>query len=156
MQKITTFLWFNDKAEEAMNHYLSIFRNSKALNVMRNGDAGPGSKGSVMSATFELEGQQFIAFNGGPHYTLTPAVSIFVNCDSQEEVDDLWNKLSEGGKEVQCGWLVDKYGLSWQIIPSVLGELLGGNDPQKSKKAMQAMMKMKKIDIAALREAAES
>jgi len=119
MQKITPFLWFDGQAEEAMNFYISIFKNSKIINVSRYGEAGPGPKGTVMSATFQLEGQQFMALNGGPHFTFTPAISLFVNCEAQEEVDELWKKLSAGGSEERCGWLKDKFGLSWQIIPSV-------------------------------------
>ena len=152
MQKIVPFLWFNDNAEEAMNLYVSIFKNSKVLNVTRYGDAGPGPKGSVMSATFQLEGQDFYALNGGPHYKFTPAISLFVSCNTQEEVDDLWEKLSNGQYE-QCGWLQDKFGLSWQIIPTILGEMLGDKDPKKSQSVMQAMMHMKKIDIKGLQDA---
>ena len=152
MQKIVPFLWFNDNAEEAMNLYVSIFKNSRVLNVTRYGDAGPGPKGSVMSATFQLEGQDFYALNGGPHYKFTPAISLFVSCKTQEEVDDLWEKLSDGKYE-QCGWLQDKFGLSWQIIPTILGEMLGDQDPKKSQSVMQAMMQMKKIDIKGLQEA---
>jgi predicted 3-demethylubiquinone-9 3-methyltransferase (glyoxalase superfamily) len=153
MQKITPFLWFDDKAEEAMTFYTSIFKNSKVVSVSRYGDAGPGPKGSVMSATFELEGQRFMALNGGPLFSFTPAISFFVNCQTQAEVDDLWEKLSAGGKEDRCGWLKDKYGLSWQIIPSDLGEMLQDKDPEKSKRVMQAMLQMSKIDIEGLRRA---
>ncbi|MCI0639367.1 MAG: VOC family protein [Gemmataceae bacterium] len=153
MQKITPFLWFDGKAEEAMNFYVSIFKNSKVGSVTRYGDAGPGPKGTVMSATFQLDGQEFFALNGGPHYTFTPAISFYVNCETQEEVDELWEKLSQGGEKSRCGWLKDKYGLSWQIIPSVLPKLLQDKDPEKSKRVMQAMMKMDKIDIQALKEA---
>ena len=124
--KITPFLWFDSNAEEAMNFYVSIFKNSKILNVMRYGDAGPGPKGTVMAATFQLEGQEFQALNGGPQYRFTPAISLFVNCETQQEVDTLWSKLLEGGREDQCGWLTDRFGLSWQIIPSILGKLLAG------------------------------
>ena len=152
MQKIVPFLWFNDNAEEAMNLYVSVFKNSKVLNVTRYGDAGPGPKGTVMSATFQLEGQDFYALNGGPHYKFTPAISLFVNCNTQEEVDELWEKLSDGNYE-QCGWLQDKFGLSWQIIPTILGQMLGDKDPKKSQAVMQAMMQMKKIDIKGLQEA---
>jgi len=152
VQKIVPFLWFNDNAEEAMNLYVSIFKNSKVLSVTRYGDAGPGPKGTVMSATFQLEGQDFYALNGGPHYMFTPAISLFVNCKTQEEVDDLWEKLSDGKFE-QCGWLQDKFGLSWQIIPTILGEMLGDKDPRKSQSVMKAMMQMKKIDIKALQDA---
>src|SRR5215813_7688286 len=140
MQKITPFLWFDDKAEEAMNFYISIFKNSKVLSVTRYGEAGPGPKGSVMSATFQLGGQEFYALNGGPHYSFTPAISLFVNCETQEEVDEYWAKLTEGGKEVRCGWLVDKYGLSWQIIPTALGQMLGDKDPAKASRVMNAML----------------
>jgi predicted 3-demethylubiquinone-9 3-methyltransferase (glyoxalase superfamily) len=155
MPSITPFLWFDTQAEEAMNFYVSIFKNSKVLSVSRYGDAGPGPKGSVMSATFELDGQKFYALNGGPMFKFTPAISFYVNCETQEEVDELWRKLSEGGRTDQCGWLQDRYGLSWQIIPSILGELLRDPDRQKANRAMQAMLKMTKIDIAALKQAAE-
>ncbi|MGH7752214.1 MAG: VOC family protein [Gemmatimonadales bacterium] len=150
MQKIVPFLWFNDNAEEAMNFYVSIFKNSKVLNASRYGDAGPGPKGTVMSATFELEGQQFNALNGGPQFKFTEAISLFVNCETQEEVDELWQKLTAGGSEQPCGWLKDKFGLSWQIIPSALGRMLGDKNPKKAAAAMQAMLKMKKIDIKQL------
>jgi predicted 3-demethylubiquinone-9 3-methyltransferase (glyoxalase superfamily) len=153
MQKITPFLWFDNKAEEAMNFYVSVFKNSKVVGVSRYGDAGPGPKGSVMTATFELEGQRFIALNGGPTFTFTPAISLFVNCETQQEVDDLWAKLSAGGREDRCGWLQDKYGLSWQIIPSTLMDLMQDKDPEKSKRVMQAMLQMVKIDIAGLKKA---
>jgi len=153
MQKIVTFLWFNDNAEEAVNFYCGIFKNSKILSMARYGEAGPGPKGSVMSATFQLEGQTFMALNGGPLFSFTPAISLFVNCETQAEVDDLWGKLLAGGKKSHCGWLEDKFGLSWQIIPTALGELLGNPDPEKARRAMQAMLKMDKIDIAKLREA---
>jgi len=151
MQKITPFLWFNNNAEEAMNFYVSIFKNSKVGNVTRYGDAGPGPKGSVMSATFQLDGQEFFALNGGPQYSFTPAISFFVNCETQQEVDELWEKLSAGGRKDRCGWLQDKYGLSWQIIPSVLGKMLGDKDPAKAKRVMQAMLQMDKLDIARLK-----
>jgi predicted 3-demethylubiquinone-9 3-methyltransferase (glyoxalase superfamily) len=153
MQKITPFLWFDGKAEEAMNFYTSIFRNAKVRDVMRYGDAGPGPKGSVMSATFELEGQEFIALNGGPAFSFTPAISFFVNCETQQEVDDLWAKLSAGGTVQQCGWLQDKFGLSWQIIPTVLGKLLQDKDPKKANRVMEAMLQMVKLDIAGLHRA---
>ena len=155
MPKITTFLTFNNQAEQAVNFYVSIFRNSKILSVSRYGEGGPGPKGSVMSATFLLEGQEFYALNGGPHFTFADGFSLFVNCETQEEVDELWEKLSEGGEKGQCGWLKDKYGLSWQIIPSALGELLSDPDPVKSKRVMEAMLQMDKIDIASLRRAHE-
>ena len=153
MQKITPFLWFDGKAEEAMNFYVSIFKNSKVVKVPRCGDAGPGPKGSVMSATFQLEGQDFFALNGGPHFTFTPAISLFVNCETQAEVDELWQKLSDGGKEERCGWLKDRFGLSWQIIPSALGKLMNDPDPQKARRVMMAMLQMGKIDIAGLQRA---
>jgi predicted 3-demethylubiquinone-9 3-methyltransferase (glyoxalase superfamily) len=154
VHKITPFLWFDDKAEEAMNFYVSIFKNSKVGSVTRYGDAGPGPKGTVMSATFQLDGQDFFALNGGPLFKFTEAISFFVNCDTQEEVDELWEKLMAGGGSPQrCGWLKDKYGLSWQIIPKALGEMLGDKDPQKSQRVMQAMLQMNKIDIQRLKEA---
>src|SRR5262249_6221141 len=131
MQKITPFLWFDKEAEEAANFYVSVFNNSKIVSVGRYGDAGPGPKGTAMSVTFELEGQRFFALNGGPRYTFTPAISLFVNCETQDEVDALWDKLCDGGKPNRCGWLTDKYGLSWQIIPSVLGNLLQSQDREK-------------------------
>ena len=153
MQKITPFLWFNDQAEEAMNFYVSIFKNSKIGSITRYGDAGPGPKGSVMAATFQLEGQDFFALNGGPQFQFTPAISFFVNCETQEEVDELWGKLSAGGRKDRCGWLQDKYGLSWQIIPSVLNTMLRDKNPAKANKVMQAMLQMDKIDIARLKQA---
>jgi predicted 3-demethylubiquinone-9 3-methyltransferase (glyoxalase superfamily) len=149
-QKITTFLWFDGNAEEAANHYTSIFKNSKVLNVARYGDAGPGPKGAVMTVNFQLEGQEFIALNGGPHFKFTEAISLLVNCDTQKEVDELWSKLTAGGEESQCGWLKDKYGLSWQIIPAALFKLLQDRDPQKSKRVMEAMLQMRKIDVGLL------
>ena len=156
MQKITPFLWFDGKAEEAMNFYVSIFKNSKIKNVTRCGDMGPGPKGSVMSATFELEGQDFYALNGGPHFSFTPAISFFVSCETQQEVDELWEKLSAGGKTERCGWLKDKYGLSWQIIPSVLGKFINDQDAQKAGRVVQAMLQMEKLDIARLQQAYEA
>ena len=153
MQKITPFLWFDDKAEEAMNFYTSIFNNSKAGSITRYGEAGPGPKGKVMSVTFQLDGQEFFALNGGPHFTFTPAISFFVNCRTQEEVDELWEKLSAGGEKGRCGWLKDKYGLSWQIIPSALSEMLRDKDARKSGNVMKAMMQMDKIDIKKLKQA---
>ena len=153
MQKITPFLWFNGQAEEAMHFYVSIFKNSKILSVTRYGDAGPGPKGSVMSATFQLEGQEFMALNGGPHFSFTPAISMFVNCETQEEVDEFWEKLSAGGSKERCGWLKDKYGLSWQIIPSALGKLMGDKNPAKAKSVMNAMLQMNRIDIKTLQQA---
>jgi predicted 3-demethylubiquinone-9 3-methyltransferase (glyoxalase superfamily) len=153
MQKITPFLWFDGKAEDAMNFYVSIFKNSKVMRVTRFGDAGPGPKGAVMSATFQLEGQEFFALNGGPQFQFTPAISLFVNCETQQEVDELWEKLSAGGEKNRCGWLRDKYGLSWQIIPTALGEMLGDRDPAKAKRVMKAMLQMDKIDIKGLKQA---
>jgi predicted 3-demethylubiquinone-9 3-methyltransferase (glyoxalase superfamily) len=153
MQKITPFLWFDGKAEEAMNFYVSVFKNSKVVRVTRYREGGPGPKGTVMSATFQLDGQDFFALNGGPQFTFSPAISFFVNCETQQEVDELWEKLSEGGKKERCGWLKDKYGLSWQIIPSALGKMLGDKDPGKSKRVMQAMLQMDKIDIQSLKQA---
>ena len=155
MQKIVPFLWFDGRAEEAMNFYVSIFRNSKVISVSRYGEAGPGPKGSVMSCTFQLDGQDFYALNGGPHYSFTPAISMFINCETQEEVDFFWERLTEGGREDRCGWLQDKFGLSWQVIPKVLGQLLQDRDPEKSTRVMKAMLQMKKIDIAKLRAAHE-
>ena len=154
MHKITPFLWFDDKAEEAMNFYVSIFKNSRVGSVTRYGDAGPGPKGTVMSATFQLDGQDFFALNGGPLFKFTEAISFFVNCETQAEVDELWEKLTaDGGSPQRCGWLKDKYGLSWQIIPKALGEMLSDKDPQKSQRVMQAMLQMNKIDIQRLKEA---
>lgn len=153
MQTITPFLWFDGNAEEAMNFYVSIFRNSKVVRVSRNGDGGPGPKGTVMSATFQLDGQEFHALNGGPKYSFTPAISFFVNVETQQEVDELWDKLSAGGAKSRCGWLKDKFGLSWQIIPSTLGKLLQDKDPVKSRRVMQAMLQMDKIDIRKLQQA---
>ncbi|HEV3419203.1 MAG TPA: VOC family protein [Candidatus Acidoferrum sp.] len=156
MQKITPFLWFDGNAEEAANFYISIFKNSKMGKISRYGDAGPGPKGSVMSVTFQIEGQEFFALNGGPQFKFTPAISFFVNCETQKEVDDLWEKLSAGGRTDRCGWLQDKFGVSWQIIPTVLGQLLGDKDPQRAKRAMQAMLQMTKIDGKALEQAADA
>jgi predicted 3-demethylubiquinone-9 3-methyltransferase (glyoxalase superfamily) len=150
MGKITPFLWFDGKAEEAMNFYVSIFKNSRIVSMSRMGDGGP-----VSGGTFQLEGQEFYALNGGPQFTFTPAISMFVNCETQEEVDELWEKLSAGGEKGRCGWLKDKYGLSWQIIPSVLGKMLQGKDGGNSKKALVAMMQMSKIEIKTLKEAYE-
>jgi predicted 3-demethylubiquinone-9 3-methyltransferase (glyoxalase superfamily) len=155
MQTITPFLWFNDQAEEAMNFYCSIFKDSRVGSVSRYGEAGPGPEGSVMSATFQLNGQEFMALNGGPVFSFTPAISFFVSCETQAEVDELWEKLSAGGEEGQCGWLKDKFGLSWQIVPSALGEYINGKDAVKSQNAMKAMLQMKKLDIAQLKQAYE-
>jgi predicted 3-demethylubiquinone-9 3-methyltransferase (glyoxalase superfamily) len=149
MQKITPFLWFDDKAEEAMNFYVAIFKNAKPGRVIRSGDGG-----AAMSVTFELDGQNFMALNGGPHFTFSPAISMFVNCETQAEVDDLWDKLSEGGEKQRCGWLKDKYGVSWQIVPSALSRLMQSSDAGTAKRVMQAMMQMTKLDIAGLERAA--
>ena len=154
MQKITPFLWFNGEAEEAMNYYVSIFKNSKIGKVSRYGEHGPGPKGSVMSAEFVLEGQDFMALNGGgTTFKFSPAISFLVSCETQSEVDELWTKLGEGGAPNRCGWLQDKFGVSWQIIPKHLGEYLGDKDPQKAGKVMQAMLQMDKINIQALKDA---
>ena len=153
MQKISPFLWFDGNAEEAVNFYVSIFKDSKILNLSRYGEAGPGPKGTVMSATFQLQGQEFIALNGGPQFKFTPAISFFVHCQTQEEVDELWEKLSAGGRKDRCGWLTDKYGLSWQIIPDVLGKMLNDPDKEKSKRVMTAMLQMDKIEIKRLEQA---
>lgn len=155
MQKITTFLTFDNQAEEAVNLYTSVFKNSKIVNITRYGDAGPGPAGSVMVATFELEGQEFTALNGGPSFSFAEGISLMVNCDTQEEVDELWEKLSEGGEKGPCGWLKDRFGVSWQIVPRVLGEMLGDKHPEKSKRVMNAMLQMSKLDIAALKAAYE-
>jgi predicted 3-demethylubiquinone-9 3-methyltransferase (glyoxalase superfamily) len=155
MQKITPFLWFDDKAEQAANFYVSIFKNSKVLSVHRYGEEGPGPKGTVMSVTFQLDGQEFYALNGGPHYTFTPAVSFFVSCETQQEVDELWEKLSQGGAKNRCGWLTDKFGLSWQVVPTILGKLLQDKDPKKAGRVMKAMLQMDKLDIGRLKQAAE-
>ncbi len=153
-QKITPFLWFDNNAEEAMNFYTSIFKNSRIVSVSRYGDEA-GQVGTVMTATFVLNGQEFMALNGGPHFKFTEAISFFVHCETQEEVDELWEKLSAGGEKGQCGWLKDKFGVSWQIVPTALGELLGDKDPEKSKRVMEAMLQMHKIDIAKLKQAYE-
>ena len=153
MQKITPFLWFDGKAEEAMNFYVSIFKNSKIVSVTRYGEAGPGPNGTVMTAKFELNGQEFVALNGGPQFTFTEAISFVVSCETQQEVDELWEKLSEGGNKSRCGWLKDKYGLSWQVVPTALVELLQDKDAKKSNRVMQAMLQMDKIDIETLRRA---
>ena len=156
MQKISPFLWFDDKAEEAANFYVSVFKNSKITSVSRYGDAGPGPKGSVMTISFELDGQPFTALNGGPMFKFTEAVSFVINCEGQAEVDALWDQLTaDGGQPGQCGWLKDRFGLSWQVAPTVLHELIGGSDPAKASRAVQAMMKMTKLDIATLQAARE-
>ena len=153
MQKISPFLWFDGNAEEAANFYVSIFKNSKILNISRYGDSGPGPKGSVMVVKFQLNGQEFLALNGGPTFKFTEAISFLVNCETQQEVDELWEKLTAGGKEIQCGWLKDKYGLAWQIVPTILGELMTDKDSKKAARVMQAMMQMIKIDINKLQQA---
>lgn len=147
------FLWFDTQAEDAANFYVSVFRNSRIVKIARYGAAGPGPEGSVMTVEFELDGQPFIALNGGPYFKFTEAISFSVDCHTQDEVDHYWDNLSAGGEQVQCGWLKDKFGLSWQVNPSILGKLLGDPDPEKSKRVMAAMLKMKKIDIAALHAA---
>lgn len=154
MKKITPFLWFDGKAEEAANFYTSIFKDSKIENIKRYGQAGPGEEGSVMYVSFEINGQELIAFNGGPIFSFTPAISLFVNCTSQEEIDDYWEKLSEGGQTERCGWLKDKYGLSWQIVPDILSALQD-NDAEKAKNVMNAMFQMDKLDIEKLKQAYE-
>jgi predicted 3-demethylubiquinone-9 3-methyltransferase (glyoxalase superfamily) len=155
MQKITPFLWFDGKAQEAADFYTVIFKNSRITDVMRYGEGGPGPKGGLMAATFELEGQTFIALNGGPMFAFSPAISFFVHCDSQNEVDHFWDKLSAGGQIQQCGWLTDKFGVTWQIVPRVLHSMLQDKDPVKAKRVMEAMMKMIKLDIDALTRAYE-
>lgn len=156
MQKITPFLWYDSQAEEAAKFYTSIFRNSKIGTVRRYGEAGPGPKGSAMTVEFQVEGQDFIALNGGPHYQFTPAISLFVKCETQAEVDELWEKLlSGGGRPNRCGWLQDRFGVSWQIIPTTLGKLMSDPDPQKSSRVMRAMLQMEKIDIDGLKRAYE-
>ncbi len=155
MRKITPFLWFNDQAEEAVNFYTSVFKNSKIENISRFGDDVPGPKGKVMTISFQLDGQEFMALNGGPEFKFTEAISFFVDCKTQEEVDYYWEKLSEGGEKGPCGWLKDQYGLSWQIVPSILGELMNDPDPVKANRVTQAMLKMQKIDIAGLKRAYE-
>ena len=153
MQKITPFLWFDNNAEEAMNFYTSIFKNSKVLTVSRYGEAGPGPSGAVMTAEFELEGQEFVALNGGPRFKFTEAISFVVNCETQEEVDYFWERLSEDGVKSRCGWLKDKFGLWWQVVPVVLAELMSDPDPEKSKRVMQSMLTMDKIEIEPLKRA---
>ena len=154
MKKISPFLWFDGKAEEAMRFYVSVFKGAKAGKVSRYGEAGPGPKGSVMTATFELDGIEFVCLNGGPQFKFNEAISFVIHCKTQEEVDELWDKLtSGGGQESMCGWLKDKYGLSWQVVPDALLELLAHRDPAKAQRAMKAMLQMKKIDIKALQQA---
>jgi predicted 3-demethylubiquinone-9 3-methyltransferase (glyoxalase superfamily) len=153
--RISPFLWFDDDAEEAINLYISLFSDSKIVNITHYGEAGPGTPGTVMTATFELLGQEFMALNGGPEYKFTEAISFYVHCETQEEIDYLWEKLSDNGEQGPCGWLKDKFGLSWQIIPEALGEFLSDPDPAKSQRVMEAMLKMSKIDIRGLRQAYE-
>jgi len=153
MPQITPFLWFDGKAEEATDFYLSVFRTARVVDVMHYTEAGPGPAGAVMGVTFELEGQRFIALNGGPQFSFTPAISMFVTCETQQEVDELWDKLSAGGEAQQCGWLKDRYGLSWQIIPAALKEMLQDRDTARAARVMQALMTMGKIDIARLQQA---
>jgi len=153
VQRITPFLWFDHQAEEAVAFYCSIFRNSQVETVVRYGEAGPGPKGGVMTIAFELDGQKFVALNGGPHFKFTEAISFVVNCETQQEVDEYWDKLSAEGKEIQCGWLKDKYGLSWQIVPTALIEMLRDKDPERSQRVTKAMLQMKKLDLARLEEA---
>ena len=155
MNKITPFLWFNNQAEEAMNFYISIFKNSKVVNVSRYGKGGPNPEGMLFTATFQLDGQEFTALNGGPQFPFTEAISLFVNCKDQQEVDELWEKLSEGGEKGQCGWLKDRYGLSWQIVPTVLLELMEDKDKEKANRVREAMLQMHKIDIKTLMQAYE-
>lgn len=156
MQKISTCLWYNGQAEEAANFYISIFKNSKITNVMRMPEGGPAPAGTVMSVNFVLEGNEYIGLNGGPQYSFTPAISFFVKCNTQEEIDHLWDSLSDGGREDRCGWLQDKFGVSWQIVPPVLGEMLGDKDRSKASRVMNAMLKMRKLEIAVLKQAFES
>jgi predicted 3-demethylubiquinone-9 3-methyltransferase (glyoxalase superfamily) len=153
VKKITPFLMFNDQAEEAVNLYVSLFKNSKIVSMNRYPEGGPMPAGTLMSAEFVLDGQEFTAFNGGPHFSFSEGISLFVNCETQAEVDRLWEKLSDGGEQGQCGWLKDRFGVSWQIIPTALGRLMGDKDPQKARNVTQAMLKMTKIDIAGLQRA---
>ena len=155
MQKITPFLWFDTQAEEAANFYVSIFKNARIGAISRYGEAGPGPAGAVMVVPFTIEGQEFLALNGGPLFVFSPAISFVVNCETQDEVDELWERLSAGGDKLQCGWLKDRYGLSWQIVPTILGTLMSDPDPVKTNRVMQAMLQMTKLDIAALRRAYE-
>jgi predicted 3-demethylubiquinone-9 3-methyltransferase (glyoxalase superfamily) len=153
MRRISPFLWFDTQAEDAAKHYVSIFKNSRIVHVSRYGEAGPGPKGGVMTVAFELEGQPFIALNGGPHFTFNESISFSIECETQEEVDYFWSRLTDGGTESMCGWLKDKFGLSWQVNPKILGQMLSDQDPARSKRTMEAMLKMKKIDIPALQKA---
>ena len=153
MQKITTFLTFNNQAEEAVNFYVSLFKNSKITRIAHYGEGAPEPKGTVMTVAFQLDGQEFMALNGGSHFTFTEGISLFVNCETQQEVDNFWEKLSEGGEKGPCGWLKDKFGVSWQIVPTALGRLLADKDPEKSQRVMKAMLQMSKIDIKTLEQA---
>jgi predicted 3-demethylubiquinone-9 3-methyltransferase (glyoxalase superfamily) len=153
-QKISAFLWFDNNAEEAVNFYVSVFKNSSVLKTVHYGDEGPGPKGTVMTIDFQLDGQEFTALNGGPQFKFTEAISLVVHCKTQEEVDHFWEKLSDGGEKIECGWVKDKFGLAWQIVPDVLLELLTDDDPQKSQRVMKALMQMKKLDIQGLKQAA--
>src|SRR5882762_3942935 len=153
MQKITPFLWFDNNAGEAIDFYLSIFKDAKIVNATRYGKGGPGPEGTIMTATFQLYGQEFMALNGGPMFKFTEAISLFVKCDTQEEIDEFWEKLSAGGQKSRCGWLKDKYGLSWQIVPTALFELMQDEDAAKSQRVMKALLQMDKIDIERLKQA---
>lgn len=153
MQKIAPCLWFNGQAEQAANHYVSIFKNSSIGDISRYGPEGPGPEGSVLVVTFQLDGVDFMALNAGPEFTFSPAISFYVNCETQAEVDELWNKLTAGGEEQPCGWLVDKFGVSWQIVPTVLGKLMSDPDPEKAGRVTKALLQMRKIDIKMLEEA---
>ncbi|HTN74742.1 MAG TPA: VOC family protein [Pirellulaceae bacterium] len=155
MPKISPFLWFNDQAEEASEFYTAIFPNSKILHISHYAEGGPAPAGSVMTVAFELDGQAFTALNGGPHFKFSEAISFVVSCDTQAEIDSYWDQLSAGGQQVQCGWLKDKYGLSWQIVPALLGQLMSSPDPKQGQRVMQALMQMTKLDIAKLKQAAE-
>lgn len=155
MQKLTPFLWFDNQAEEEADFYVAIFKNSKIVSIDRYGDAGPGPKGTVMIATFQIDGQEFVALNGGPRFKFTEAISFVVNCETQEEVDYFWEKLSAGGEKSRCGWLKDKLGLSWQVVPTILDKLMRAKDAVKAQRVMQAMLQMDKIDIKTLKQAYE-
>ena len=155
MQKITPFLWFDNNAEEAANFYVSIFKNSKVLSVSRYGDAGPGTKGTVMVAEFQIDGQEFVALNGGPRFKFTEAISFVINCETQQEVEYFWERLSDGGEKSRCGWVKDKFGLWWQVVPTVLGKLMSDSDPEKVKRVTEAMLQMERIDIEPLQRAFE-
>ena len=154
-QKVTTFLTFKDRGEEAVSFYVSLFKNSRVTRIVRSQGEGPIAKGALLHAAFQLDGQKFMAMDGGPYFSFAQGFSLFVNCETQEEIDRLWEKLSDGGEKLQCGWVKDRYGISWQIVPSILGQLLGGEDPARSRKVMEAMLKMEKLDINGLRMAYE-